>query len=149
MIPPFDSDGNLPPGVHWATWDEIVGRFGTTAPRRRLLRGFSRGVRVLRGAGCRTVYLDGSFVTGKAIPGDFDACWDVTGVVGAILLHLDPVLLDFTDDRAAQKAKYFGEFFPAQGLEIDSGRLFLDFFQIDKRSGNPKGIVALDIGSVP
>jgi hypothetical protein len=103
----------------------------------------------LRGAGCRTIYLDGSFVTDKTIPGDFDACWDVAGVVGATLLRLDPVLLDFADDRAAQKAKYFGEFFPAQALEVGRGRVFLDFFQIDKRTGDPKGIVALDTGSVP
>jgi hypothetical protein len=73
----------------------------------------------------------------------------VAGVIGATLPRLDPVLLDFADDRAAQKAKYFGEFFPAQALEVDSGRVFLDFFQIDKRTGHPKGILALDTGSVP
>ena len=28
----------------------------------------------------RRVYLDGSFVSAKLIPGDFDACWDEDGV---------------------------------------------------------------------
>ena len=28
----------------------------------------------LRDAGCKTVYVDGSFVTDKERPGDFDAC---------------------------------------------------------------------------
>lgn len=40
MIPPFDpAGGNLPPGVHPATWDEIVARYGSTPHRLRLLAG--------------------------------------------------------------------------------------------------------------
>ena len=59
----------------------------------------------LKDAGCRTVYIDGSFVTGKEIPGDFDACWEEEGVDPIIL---DPVLLTFDAGRATQKAKYHG-----------------------------------------
>jgi hypothetical protein len=33
--------------------------------------------------------------------------------VGVTVRLLDPVLVDFSNLRAAQKAKYFGEFFPA------------------------------------
>ena len=36
-IPPFDESGNLPEGVHEATWDEIVDRYGTNDRRRELL----------------------------------------------------------------------------------------------------------------
>jgi len=39
MLPDFDRDGNLPPGVHEAQWDEIVRRFGWTSRRRKLLEG--------------------------------------------------------------------------------------------------------------
>lgn len=28
MIPDFDENGNLPPGVHWAEWNEFQDRFG-------------------------------------------------------------------------------------------------------------------------
>jgi hypothetical protein len=93
--------------------------------------------------------VDGSFVTDKTIPGDFDACWDITGVVGAELVRLDPALLDFTNERAAQKAKYLGELFPAQAIEGNSRRRFLDFFQLDRESGSPKGIIALELQDLP
>jgi hypothetical protein len=61
---------------------------------------------------------------------------------------LDPVLLDFSQARAAQKAKYGGEFFPAEVAAEPAGTRFLDYFQRDKLTGRPKGIVALDLGGV-
>ena len=44
----------------------------------------------LRRAGCRTVYIDGSFATSKEIPNDFDVCWDEEDVAPELP---DPVLL--------------------------------------------------------
>jgi hypothetical protein len=35
MIPPFNDDGRLPPGVHPATLDEIDARFGRGSELRR------------------------------------------------------------------------------------------------------------------
>ena len=86
--------------------------------------------------------VDGSFVTEKREPGDYDACWDIEGVDVEIL---DAVFLDFSDGRRAQKRKYFGEFFPAQMPEGATGKLFLEFFQTDKETGKPKGIVGLNL----
>jgi hypothetical protein len=38
VLPPFDPDtGRLPVGVHEATWDEVVDRFGWNPRRRQLL----------------------------------------------------------------------------------------------------------------
>ena len=37
-------------------------------------------MRDLRAAGCKRAYIDGSFITTKEHPGDFDACWDLDGV---------------------------------------------------------------------
>jgi hypothetical protein len=142
MLPPHTRDGTLPPGVHHATWREFARRFGSTPHRRRLLAGLRRALKALRAAGCRTVYIDGSYVTDKEFPGDFDGCWDIEGVDPELL---DPILLNFDNRRAAQKAKYLGELFPAQMGEGGSGTTFLDFFQIDKESGDPKGIVVLDL----
>jgi hypothetical protein len=99
----------------------------------------------LRQAGCGVVYLDGSFVGSKPDPGDFDGCWDIEGVV---VERLDPVLLEFSRDRAAQKAKFRGELFPAQLPEGRSGRRFLEFFQIDRDTGAAKGIVAIDLATL-
>jgi hypothetical protein len=59
--------------------------------------------------------------------------------------RLDPVFLQFEDECAAQKAKYEGEMHQAQAVELGSRRLFLDFFQTDKATGSPKGIIALDL----
>jgi hypothetical protein len=94
----------------------------------------------LREAGCRLVYLDGSFVTAKANPGDFDACWDVQNVNEE---RLDPAFWDFSHGRASQKQRFLGEFFPAQLPEGATGRAFLHFFQISKATGEPKGILAI------
>lgn len=121
-------------------------RFGSTPNRRRLLSGLKAALDALRAAGCQRIYLDGSFVTAKKAPGDFDACWDVTGVDPALL---DPVLLVFDQGRAAQKAKYGGELFPAQLPNGITGLTFLEFFQIDKQTGRPKGIVVLDLREEP
>ena len=142
MIPKFDSNGNLPPGIHSATWDEFAKRFGTTPYRMRLLKGLKKAIDSLRLAGCKSVYIDGSFVTKKEIPADFDGCWDLNGVN---ITLLDPVLLDFDSGRLAQNAKYGGEIFPAQFTENGSGKTFLEFFETDKKTGGPKGIVFLDL----
>ena len=61
---------------------------------------------------------------------------------------LDPVLLTFDEGRAAQKAKYMGELFPASIAAHTDGLSFLKFFQTDKETGRPKGIVAIDLGGL-
>ena len=143
VLPALTKDGLLPPGIHLAEWDEVCARFGTTPPRRRLLDGFRRAINALKKAGCKKVYLDGSFVTGKEKPGDFDGCWEETDVDFSLL---DPILLTFANGRAAQKIKFGGELFPA-GLIADpaSGSIFTDFFQIHKETGAAKGIIAIDL----
>ena len=94
------------------------------------------------------MYIDGSFVTAKEKPNDFDACWEPTGVDPNLL---DPVLLDFNNRRLAQKLKYGGELFPAtsKAEATPPYRTFLDFFQRDKATGKPKGIIALDLRRLP
>ena len=139
---PFDSTGNLPAGVHWTDWTDLSNHFGRTPHRQRLLSGLKEALEVLRAAGCETVYLDGSFVTSKDRPRDFDACWEIFGVD---VQRLDPVLLDFANGRAAQKARFGGELFPVQTPNGPSGKTFFEFFQIDKQTGDPKGIIALDL----
>jgi hypothetical protein len=140
MIPHFDRNGNLPEGIHWTTRSDFESRFDWTAQRLKLLSGIKLLFGSLQRAGCQSVYIDGSFVTAKEVPGDFDACWSVDGVNADLI---DPVLLDFDNERAAQKAKYFGDIFPAELPEGLSGKTFLDFFQTDKVTGNRKGIVGI------
>ena len=146
MIPSFEpSTGLLPAGIHEATWEEFVARFGWTPHRLALLAGLKAALDALRVAGCRRAYVNGSFVTAKEAPGDFDGCWETDGVDPA---RLDPVLVTFDAHRRTQKAKYGGELFFADAPSDPAGTKFLDFFQRD-RSGQPKGIVAFNLGALP
>jgi hypothetical protein len=140
MIPEWLSNGDLPPGVHFAKLGEIEDRLNFNPQRERLLAGFRQACGELRKAGCRLVYLDGSFVTRKEHPRDFDACWDVQNVDDD---KLDPVFWDFSQGRAAQKQRFLGELFPAQLPEGATGRAFVDFFQVNQSSGERKGILAI------
>lgn len=145
MIPPYDKNGNMPPGIHIASWDEFVTHFGTSTHRQRLIAGLEKALTVLKRAGCERIYVDGSFVTVKAVPNDYDVAWDTHNVDIALLLSMEPVFGEFDHFRAAQKAKFLGEFFPSSAREGGSGMTFLEFFQIDGSTGNAKGIIALDL----
>jgi hypothetical protein len=143
VIPAFDeATGNLPPGIHDASWEEIIDRFGHNATRRKQLQGLKRALDELASAGCSTVYLDGSFVTAKETPGDFDACWEADGV-NAEALH--PSLLKLRPPRTAQKRRYQGELVIADTLAEPFGSVFLESFQRDRDTGAAKGIVRIDL----
>lgn len=145
MIPAFDTDGNLPAGIHVVTWEVFSDRFGGTTHRRCLVDGFEQAIDLLRFAGCPRTYVDGSFVTAKVTPNDYDVAWETAGVDLPLLMSAEPLFFDFTNLRAAQKAKFGGEFFPADAAANTSGTVFLDFFQTDKDTGKQKGIIALDL----
>ena len=85
--------------------------------------------------------LEGKTVTGKPKPEDYDGCWEPNNVNSTLL---DPVFLDFSNGRRNQKIKYLGEMFPS-GIEKNSGKPFIEFFQIEKFTGEAKGILAIDL----
>ena len=138
------STGYLPPGAHNAEWCDVVRCFVGNSHRARLIAGLLAACRNLAAAGCRQVWLDGSFVTLKPLPGDYDAAWEPAGVD---LDRLDPVLLDFRNRRQAMKAKYLGDLFPASALAAP-GVLYRDFFTTD-RNGVEKGVLRIDLGTLP
>ena len=145
MIPSLDSKtGFLPPGIHRAKWHDVVGYFGGNSHRKRLIGALLVACRNLAAAGCRELLLDGSFVTAKALAGDYDAAWETVGVDPN---RLDPVLLDLKHPRSAMKAKYLGDLFPASTI-ASPGVFFRDFFRTD-RNGVEKGVVLIDLGSLP
>ena len=145
MIPDFISDSSLlypilPPGIWDADIEEIERRFVTNERRTKLFSGLRQSVENLFRAGCQQIFLDGSYVTEKPLPNDFELCWDTAHVDPDLL---DPVFLVFDNGREAQKKKYLGEFFPALMIEGFTGKPFLEFFQTDKHSGKRKGIIRL------
>lgn len=142
MLPALTDDGVLPVGIHLATWVEFEERFVTNTRRRALFLGFCKAADLLAAAGCRKVFIDGSYTTSKPEPNDIDACWSIVGVDADIL---DPVFFDFADGRRAQKERFGCEFFPAEISEGSTGLLWIEFFSLD-RDGRKKGLVALELG---
>lgn len=132
----------LPPGIHIATLEEIEERFAYNDKRSNLFQGFKKGLVSLKLADCKAVYLDGSFISDKDFPSDFDACWDPTGVDEA---KLDPMLITHNEDeQRLQKQVFGGEFFVSTPDAKGSSRM-LDFFKMDK-NGKEKGIICIQLG---
>jgi hypothetical protein len=149
MIPAIDpATGNLPPGVHDATLDEVTERYGVNERRRALMAGLGQAVAALQAAGCRLLYLNGSFVGAKVEPGDYDVCWENEGVDLFELMRTAEELLEYRPDRRGprQKARYGGDFFslPPEGRP---GREMLAVFQRDAVTRAPKGIIRIRIGT--
>jgi predicted nucleotidyltransferase len=74
VLPELTDDGELPPGVHIADWQEFQSRFGISSPRRLWLSGRLRTILELAASGgrLRRVFVWGSFVTAKPAPKDLD-----------------------------------------------------------------------------
>ncbi len=143
MIPDFDTNNNLPPGIYTVTWKEFCQRYDYTKHRKILLEGLEKGMNHLRNVGCKCIWIDGSFITKKHKPKDFDVCWDENEVNLPFLQTMYPILLDFNDERANQKYTYGGEFFPSKcTATFNPKRTYLTFFQLD-REDNPKGIIKI------
>ncbi len=143
MIPDFDNNNNLPPGIHTTTWQEFCQRYGYTKHRKELLEGLEKGMNQLRNVGCKCIWVDGSFITKKHRPKDFDACWDEEDVNFPFIETMYPTLLNFDNKNIKQKDTYSGEFFPSQWTASKNPkRTYLAYFQLD-REDNPKGIIKI------
>lgn len=145
MIPDFNSEtGYLPQGEHAADWIEVIDRFAWNDHRRHLLSGLRRLAAALRDEECRLFLLDGSFVTRKEFPGDYDACCDYAGMSPIALMRLR-----LMGSREIMKAEYLGEVYAYEQLVPSDRRYtFREFFRRD-RDDFPKGVVRLNLASVP
>ena len=118
--------------------------FGFNGHRSRLLCGLLAALKNLADAGCRSVLLNGSFVSNKELPEGYEGVWHTMGVNEGLS---DPILLDFRHPRSAMKSKYQGELFPA-GIMAALGVTCENFFKTD-RNNTPKGIVHIDLATLP
>lgn len=144
-LPKLNNNGELPPGEHLATLEEVNSVFGkSNKQRENLMAGLKTGSANLYAAGVKRIWINGSFITDKAEPNDIDGCWEYTSNV--VLEKLDPVFL--AESREPMKTKYGLEFFVANIIEADSGLPFPKFFQAN-REGDAKGIVVIDLGGLP
>lgn len=119
-IPDFRDDGWLPVGHHGATWEEIAERFGgvSNSKRARLtdsLLQFRDALREYSVSG--TLIIDGSYVSGKESPGDFD-------VLLISQSHLqerkdkEPSLSDLLDAERTEKELGFSLFYTTDNSPV-------------------------------
>lgn len=73
-LPPFDTEGEFPVGIHQATLEEVVTRFGSgTAQREDVTARLRRIYTLAQATGClERLILFGSYITGKPDPNDVD-----------------------------------------------------------------------------
>jgi hypothetical protein len=129
MIPPYDDNGYLPPGIHRATMEEIAARFGQASELRQAQMESPRWlVEVARQAGVQRIVVNGSFVTEKLEPNDVDC-----------VLLIGP---DFPRDTTAEAELLAG--LPFINMELVDAVAFQQFttrtFASD-RNMVPKGMV--------
>ena len=139
-LPYFDNAGDMPAGLHRATIDEVLVRFGSGSPQRQAVA--ARLLRIYRAARetgrLERFIIFGSFVTTKADPNDVDIM---------LVMRDDFVLEDciegsrklFEHDQAERE---FGAsvFWIRPSLLLEPLDEFLAYWQV-KRDQTRRGIV--------
>jgi len=144
VLPELIGEGELPPGVHVADWQEFQSRFCGSSLRRVWLSGLLRELLALAATSgkLRRVFIWGSFVTAKPDPKDLD-----------ILLIMDD---DFEVDGVAAPAQAVFDsvraklmfksdvFWARSAIGPELLDLWLDTYQTS-RSFRKRGIVELEL----
>lgn len=143
-LPPFRSDNWLPEGHHSTDWDEIITVFGGEPGSKRaqvlanLLEWRDR-VRARRLAGY--LILDGSFISAKPEPGDFDTIFVMDDGMETLLAQdVEAALLV---NYVYCKERGWGDIFMFSETAVRKFPLIcrLDGFDHDKVTKQPKGVV--------
>jgi hypothetical protein len=129
VIPDFNEQGYLPPGIHGATLEEIGERFGREPELRRVQMESLRWlVDLARRAGVLRIVLDGSFVTDVYEPNDVDC----------VLL----IGTDYPRDAAADGELQQGlPFVQAETATKEAFDYYVNTFFATDRRNVPKGTI--------
>jgi hypothetical protein len=129
MLPDFDEHGNLPSGIHRATFEEIVARFGWQSDLRRVeTESLGWLIELVRRTGAERLIINGSFVTDKLEPNDVDC-----------LVLTRP---GFPRDRAAEAELLAGvPFLEMQLVAEEAFGVFVQEVFSSDRDDRPKGMV--------
>jgi hypothetical protein len=142
MILDFNSQGNLHQTIS-LTYEEFVYHFGTNPRRMEQISNALVYFRIFYSCGCKTVYIDGSFISKKKYPEDIDLCFDLTEIDAEKLEKQFP---QFFDEKA------IGRIHGAEQCHIlffdKNVQRFYNLLQYD-RDGNPKGFVKLNLKDLP
>jgi hypothetical protein len=144
VLPDLTDAGELPPGVHTASWHEFESQFGGSSPRRLWL---SIRLRALVGLAATTgklrrVFVWGSFVTTKPAPRDLDIL-----LIMDENFEVDDVAGSARDVFDSMRAKLLFEsdvFWARASIGDEVLGLWLDTYQTS-RSFRKRGIVELEL----
>ena len=140
-LPDFNSNGDLPPGVHQASWSEVLERFGGGVGQRDVCtRRLVHIYELARRTEClKRFVIFGSYVTTKLEPNDVDA---ILIMDDAFRLERCPMESRGLFDHAVAQARHGASVFwirPALLIGEDVEQ-FVSHWQI-KRGGAKRGIV--------
>jgi len=140
-LPNIDETGDLPPGVHPATLDEVQQRFGAVGGQRgTCTRRLSHVYNLAQRTGhVRRFIIFGSYVTAKSDPNDVDV---VLVMDDAFRLEDCPIEARGLFDHALAQARYGASiFWMRPGMLIGAGiEEFIAYWEV-KREGSTRGIV--------
>ena len=138
--PSFDSNGDLPLGIHRASLAEVIDRFGTSTRQRRVVaQRMARIYELARRTGQLARFIIfGSFVTAKPNPNDVDVfmlmedAFDSSQVTGEAAIIFD--------HPSAQNYEGASVFWIRRMAAMGGEQAALEHWQV-KRDGTKRGIV--------
>lgn len=148
-----ENTGLLMPGEYKMSFEDFEKTFVYNYKRRSIFVGFKKLLFILKEIDCDFIYVDGSFVTLKTLPGDIDVCWNMSNEKEFRnnqlhkLIEICPQLFysDSGENREFIKTEFCADVFPANTIESECGLMFKDFFQRDKETELPKGIIIISL----
>lgn len=141
-LPPLTQIGELPPGVHVASLQEVRDRFGTGSRQRTAVADrLDRIYRLAHSTGHRARFVVfGSFVTDKPEPNDVDVFLIMDDAFNSEQLQGEAALLF---DHAAADSHFGASVFWVRRLAALGGeQAAIEFWQV-KRGGGQRGIVEI------
>ena len=147
-IPALGENGWLPEGHHPAAWEQIADQFGGEPNTRRaaVLSGLLRWRDAVRGKGMGgRLILNGSFISAKAEPGNFDAIFVYDGTSASLIAQDKSALILL--DSAHCKAAYGGDLwaFSEQAIRDFPQFCRVDGFDREKITLRLKGVLEVNI----
>jgi hypothetical protein len=144
-LPQFNDFGDLPPGFHQATLDEVVGRFsGGTARRDACTQRLIHVVDLPRRTGqLQRLIVFGSYITAKLEPNDVDI---ILVMRDSFRLQECPTESAGLFDHALAQARYGASIFWIRPALLIAEALedFVGYWQV-KRDGEKRGIVEIGL----
>ena len=142
-LPKFNPDGDLPPGVHRASLDEVAARFGGGSnDRTRCTRNLTHIYELIDRTGhLQRFIVFGSYVTSKEDPNDIDVI-----LVMDDNFHPHDAATEIRGlfDHAVAQARYGASLFWIQPsiVLLETVDSFINHWQV-KRDGTRRGIVEI------